>query len=237
MRPMNIPPPLTDDEFTELDLFLRYDVDTDEVMTIDMMDGFLHAIAIGPTSLHPKQWLPKIWGTEEMMPPMESIDQLNHVMGLVMRHFNGIIAGLQNDPCEINLVLATRAYRGKDYEEAEGWAYGFVEGMRLSWNAWQPMLETPEGQAWFRPIGLLGEDDFGPDQDELTKTPARRAKLASQIPEAVLAMHAFWLPLRHAAYQREVAKAMQSKVGRNDPCPCGSGKKFKKCCGAAANLQ
>jgi preprotein translocase subunit SecA len=23
----------------------------------------------------------------------------------------------------------------------------------------------------------------------------------------------------------------QPKVGRNDPCPCGSGKKFKKCCG------
>jgi SEC-C motif-containing protein len=22
------------------------------------------------------------------------------------------------------------------------------------------------------------------------------------------------------------------KTGRNDPCPCGSGKKFKKCCGA-----
>ena len=22
------------------------------------------------------------------------------------------------------------------------------------------------------------------------------------------------------------------QVGRNDPCPCGSGKKFKKCCGA-----
>jgi uncharacterized protein len=24
----------------------------------------------------------------------------------------------------------------------------------------------------------------------------------------------------------------QAKVGRNDPCPCGSGKKAKKCCGA-----
>ncbi len=24
----------------------------------------------------------------------------------------------------------------------------------------------------------------------------------------------------------------EQKVGRNDPCPCGSGKKFKKCCGA-----
>jgi uncharacterized protein YecA (UPF0149 family) len=26
----------------------------------------------------------------------------------------------------------------------------------------------------------------------------------------------------------------QPKVGRNDPCPCGSGKKYKKCHGAAA---
>ena len=24
------------------------------------------------------------------------------------------------------------------------------------------------------------------------------------------------------------------KVGRNDPCPCGSGKKYKRCCGATA---
>ena len=26
-------------------------------------------------------------------------------------------------------------------------------------------------------------------------------------------------------------RATTSKVGRNDPCPCGSGKKYKKCCG------
>ena len=30
----------------------------------------------------------------------------------------------------------------------------------------------------------------------------------------------------------EVAPPQATKVGRNDPCPCGSGKKFKKCCGA-----
>ena len=27
---------------------------------------------------------------------------------------------------------------------------------------------------------------------------------------------------------------IEPKVGRNDPCVCGSGKKYKKCCGAAA---
>lgn len=228
--------PLTDDEFHELDMFLLNEVESDEAMTIDILDGYLHAIAIAPTTVHPKQWLPQVWGLGTFMPPMDSIDQLNHVLGLVMRHFNGIIAGLQSEPREISPVWATREYRGKEYDEAEGWAYGFVEGMRLCWDDWKPLLDTPEGQAWFRPIALLGEEAFSADQDDLTKTPARRSKIAQQIPEAVLAMHAYWLPLRQAVYEREVAKAMQPKVGRNDPCPCGSGKKFKKCCGAAANL-
>jgi len=31
--------------------------------------------------------------------------------------------------------------------------------------------------------------------------------------------------------QRQPAKAQQAAVGRNDPCTCGSGKKYKKCCG------
>ncbi|MBI2382070.1 MAG: SEC-C domain-containing protein [Gammaproteobacteria bacterium] len=33
----------------------------------------------------------------------------------------------------------------------------------------------------------------------------------------------------HLPYVRETPK-----VGRNDPCPCGSGQKYKKCCGAKA---
>jgi hypothetical protein len=42
-------------------------------------------------------------------------------------------------------------------------------------------------------------------------------------------------PRNLKALLREAAKA-RTKVGRNAPCLCGSGKKFKKCCGAAANL-
>lgn len=29
----------------------------------------------------------------------------------------------------------------------------------------------------------------------------------------------------------EPKQAKSNKVGRNDPCPCGSGKKYKNCCG------
>jgi uncharacterized protein len=228
--------PLSDEEFEYLDKFLLYEVDSDEVMTIDILDGFLHAIAVGPTTIHPQQWLPKVWGMNSFMPPMASIEQLNHVLGLVMRHFNSIIAGLQAEQAEMTPVWTTQEFRGKTYEQGEGWAYGFIEGMQLCWNDWKPLLDTEDGKAWFRPIGLLGQEAYSADQDELTKTPARRAKLTEQIPHAVLAIYGYWLPYRQAVHEREMAKAMQPKVGRNETCPCGSGKKFKKCCGAAGAL-
>lgn len=34
------------------------------------------------------------------------------------------------------------------------------------------------------------------------------------------------------ARKEPIRKTAAEKVGRNDPCPCGSGKKYKKCCGA-----
>jgi len=33
---------------------------------------------------------------------------------------------------------------------------------------------------------------------------------------------------------RQDKQAVSEKIGRNSPCPCGSGKKYKKCCGAGA---
>jgi len=45
---------------------------------------------------------------------------------------------------------------------------------------------------------------------------------AAKVTPSVIKINAFF----HAP------QAKVEKVGRNDPCPCGSGKKFKKCCGA-----
>jgi preprotein translocase subunit SecA len=35
----------------------------------------------------------------------------------------------------------------------------------------------------------------------------------------------------HDAWKSSKTVVNENKVGRNDPCPCGSGKKYKKCCG------
>ena len=41
-----------------------------------------------------------------------------------------------------------------------------------------------------------------------------------------------WYYVDGTAPKPKTMRHQQPKVGRNDPCPCGSGKKYKKCCGA-----
>lgn len=43
-----------------------------------------------------------------------------------------------------------------------------------------------------------------------------------------------WVYAGQALQKGQTVRYEKPKVGRNDPCPCGSGKKYKKCCGAAA---
>ena len=53
--------PLSDKEIEELEAFLMEDRDGAEAMMFDTMDGYMHAVAIGPTTPKPQQWLPPIW--------------------------------------------------------------------------------------------------------------------------------------------------------------------------------
>ncbi|MBU1276081.1 MAG: preprotein translocase subunit SecA [Proteobacteria bacterium] len=60
-----------------------------------------------------------------------------------------------------------------------------------------------------------------------------RVRIASEADVQALAPEED-IPLAYSggdASQPEPAQREGKKVGRNDPCPCGSGKKYKKCCG------
>ncbi len=55
------------------------------------------------------------------------------------------------------------------------------------------------------------------------------------LPDKVMKLYAYWAEGRRAGAERLAQRAQPvrrevSKVGRNAPCPCGSGKKSKKCC-------
>ena len=234
--------PLSEEEMDELDSFLMSDATSDETMSIDTLDGYLTAIVIGPTTLDFGQWFSGIWGPKkEDVPDFESMEEAQHIIDLIIRQMNGIISDLEDDPDDIAPIFNTVVYPDNphEYTDAEMWAYGFMQGIELCRKDWQPIFDDPNSAKALRPLHLLGSDDVTPMEMALIKTPEQRDKLAQQIPESVAWIYRFWLPYRHAIMERTVATTVQrkdAKVGLNDPCPCGSQKKFKMCCGATNQL-
>lgn len=126
---------VSDEEIDELEAFLMEDRDGAEAMMFDTMDGYMHAVAIGPTTLKPQQWLPPIWGHTQakgMVPAAQSLEQINRILELVTRHFNSVIAALENERPDIYPHWSVMEFEGREFDDAEG-------------------------RAWYRPIGLLGE--------------------------------------------------------------------------------
>jgi len=131
-----------------------------------------------------------------------------------------------------------------------------VEYKKESFNLFQAMKDRVDEEIvrylwWLRPV-LSEEAAAAP----VRRQPARRAPLILNDPGAESSAASVFGPRSAAAATAAPARASASsqqgprvggddavvktvrhegpKVGRNDPCPCGSGKKYKKCHGAAA---
>ena len=239
-NPLRTMAPLSDEEFDELDRFLVSDATSDETMMLDTIDGYLTAIVIGPTTVMPSQWLPRVWGPkEDDAPEFETTEQAQRIMELILRHMNGINWSIQHDADTHEPMMNTRIYQGRQYLDGEMWAHGFMEGVELCRKDWDPLLNDLAGRNTFRPIHLLGSEDATAEERLLIRTPDQREKLSEKIRESIAAIDRFWLPYREAMREQPVVAAAtraKPKVGRNDPCPCGSGKKFKRCCGRSASI-
>ncbi|MBN3725410.1 UPF0149 family protein [Burkholderia sp. Ac-20379] len=230
----------TDDKtLDELDQFLMSDIMSENTMTIEMLDGYLTAIAIGPTTIAPTDWLADVWGpSEDDAPDFANYEQAEHVFNLMMRHYNAILQTFETDPSTIAPLFSVNEVDDEngshEFIDAEAWANGFFQGMGLRWDDWQLLIDHADAEAMLRPLRLLGSDDLDDDERALLDEPAERERLSEQVPPAVVKIYEFWLPHRGPTQERLLAQTIQRdapKVGRNDPCPCGSGKKHKKCCG------
>ena len=70
------------------------------------------------------------------------------------------------------------------------------------------------------------------DDDKESLPPALRSMFFDRLPDIMLRIHHAWRGLEVPDYASQAAPGIGRKVGRNEPCPCGSGKKFKRCCGS-----
>jgi uncharacterized protein len=232
-----VTPALSEQEMDELDSFLMSDATTNEVMMLDCLDGFLTAIVSGPAMPKSGEWISRVWGpTAEDAPTFASDAQAQRIIGLMMRHLNAIVWNLQQDPEHFEPVFDLQVYADDDREYVDGemWAHGYMTGINMQRDGWKALFESKQGPVALRPIYLLGAPDVTEAEEELVKTPAQREEFSKQIPASVGWIYKFWAPQRRAADSAngKTPENETPKISRNAPCSCGSGRKYKKCCGA-----
>jgi len=213
-----------------------------EAITLEGMDGLFCALAASPRMVPPHEYLPIIWGGGSSDDgAFSSIEEANSIMSLIMRHWNSIIDDFAKE--KIHRPLVTDV--GPGQVRGRAWARGFMRGVKLSGQGWGDLFGRDEVTDLFMIPVMAGEVD--PEWPREAITAEKAEEFINSM--AAGAAHAY----RHFAEMRQSEAGSRHeapfdhvdfdadgpcvrpapKVGRNDPCPCGSGKKFKKCCGAA----
>ena len=234
---MDVSKPLSDTEIDELAKFLISDETPEECMDISTLDGFLTGVLIGPDTIPPSRWIPVALGeTEQGEMAWESPEKAERIMGFAMRLHNSIAQDFQRDPSDFRPLLPIHKAAGEEVTIIDEWCWGFMCSVGLAPESWQPLLDHEERSAAIFPISLHGTEEgwkLLKEDPKISKVP--HEEWVTMLPAAVLEIYEFWLPARRAEAQISHA-AISQKVSRNEPCPCGSGKKYKKCCGAPESL-
>lgn len=227
---MQLDQPLSDKEFDDLDQFLLSERSPEDAMTMDTLHGFLTAIAIGPETIMPAEWLPHIWGEDhKLVPIFKNAKEQERIVNLIMRFMNEVLVTFEVAPKEFEPLFVEHEHEGQTLIDAEAWCWGFWEGMELRPGSWDAIWES-ELAPLMQPIYLLGADEIEEAELQLVEDPVKAHKLAIELEANLPQIFRFWSTRRIPAVQ--TIKREEPKVGRNDDCSCGSGKKFKKCCGA-----
>ena len=111
------------------------------------------------------------------------------------------------------------------------WARGFWKAMALAPDTWSALVEGERSQRLIHPfIGFFEPDDHPPfDIDKPDNLNEILDEDVALIPQTILVLRKL-ARMRFAKQSAPVDIPRPGKIGRNDPCPCGSGAKYKRCC-------
>lgn len=202
-------------------------------LTLEGLDGFLTALALGPELIMPGEWMPAIWGEHE--PRWESPAEAQRVYGQLLELWNDVLRRVALDPAE-QIDADDRPIFGDGHDgvpRGQAWAAGFLDGVEAAPEGWDDWCEAED---WIDNVLIdldaltwpVVPDGFVPDDDAPALEHAQHEGILAELPALVHRLH------RHRLAQEAARTPIRRdtpKVGRNDPCPCGSGKKYKKCCG------
>ncbi|MCG6207040.1 UPF0149 family protein [Rhodopseudomonas sp. HC1] len=228
----DLPPHLArlEEEFTEIG---------PDIMQVEELDGFIAALLVCPEMIKPGDWLPAVWGGNADDPaPFDDLDHANSIFAVIMRHYNDVATTLSEHPERYRPLMPGV---GTGDVVWETWVDGFGAAVDMWPEHWERLQDADDatrgafdGLSRLVDISAMMVDIDQAEREALDKT------AADKVTGWLLTLNTWrtahdpsprtieWGP---PTPQPLPPPAKRTKIGRNEPCPCGSGKKYKRCCG------
>jgi uncharacterized protein len=238
---------LTDAEFAELDELLADTPEPLEPCDAVMLDGFLCGVLVQPVLLEPDAWLPHVFDFEgRPLPDHTDPAWLERTRALILRRHAALNRMMVEDGWFDPLIL--------EFDEGEAppppaegddamaalnpvsqQVMPWVAGFQHATLCFPDLAEMPDDAVMAALARLYRHLPAETEEEkEIVATLDREQPLATleeAIEEMVVTVADLSDLTRDLRYKVDTVKRDAPKVGRNDPCPCGSGKKFKQCHG------
>lgn len=204
-------------------------------MNLEEVDGFFAALVCAPALVPPSGYLPEILGDEQSEPILKSLEEAQNFFDLLMRYWNSVVTRLSSGQVFVPFLL--KHSDGLAY--GNDWARGFMRGIALGEDDWRGLFHDDNEFGKMIPIlALFHEHDSDPEMRSYAGPVSTelREKLLAGLSTSVMGIYRHLAPARQMNANARIAKAgsvQHSMTGRNELCPCGSGKKYKCCCGNA----
>lgn len=230
-------PVFSDAELDRLEELLDSGIFKDEAMQLDELQALICAVISGPEPVPTQVWLVAALGEA---PAYQNAEQANEVLKLVMAFYNDIAQTLeQDDPLELILYPFEDDPDELDYA---AWADAYIYGTQLGTDWYACAGDDAEDlsellQSMFLLNGMLKDDAEKNHERWISAADEKLAidRAQEELPDLVSAIYDFWRG-RRPVTETTLGRREETNAGSDDTCPCGSGRKYKQCCGSRERL-
>ena len=189
-----------------------------DTMRVDEVQGFMCAVVSGPDAVNVEDWLPEILGDESLFSDAEKAVALKLVTALTEAWQQQLQAR------ELTLLLEDDEDGEPDFQT---WANAYLFALDVVDTDWFEAANDEEFEDSFYPMMVVAGIY---DEEGIDISPKERTECTAQVAATAEQFYHYWQAVKN---KPQTVFRAGDKVGRNDACPCGSGKKHTACCGKA----
>ena len=216
-------------------------------LTYHELQGFLFTVVSAPELIQPSEWLPIIVAGEDV--DYASVEQAEAVIGQIMALYNTINAAVLDPPTLLPADCPLRDDVLANFEDdapIAQWSRGFLHGHQWLEELWEetvPEELDDELGSILMALSFFSSREMAEGFHVEASTDDQSFEAMAEaihkvVPKAV-AQYAYMGRAISTGLAEpdwdEPEQTPHAKIARNEPCPCGSGKKYKNCCEVTAH--